>query len=109
RVAGKDAFLAGDAAGHQRGILVGDLFEGVDHVEVDVPGQEVFPDALSDVRVDLVLVEDPRLFVFLEYRAVGIDDPNLDLRVALFQVPACARRGAAGPDADDQVSDAAVG
>ena len=47
--------------------------------KVDVLRQEVLADALGDVRVDLVLVEDAGLLVLLEHRAVGVDAPHLDL------------------------------
>jgi hypothetical protein len=72
-------------------------------------GQEVLADALRDVRVDLVLVEDARLLVLLEDRAVGVDAPDLDGRVALLEVAAGAADRAAGADADHEVRDAAVG
>ena len=108
-VAGEDALLAGDPARHQRGILVGDLLEVVDDAEVDVLRQEVLADAFGDVGVDLVLVEDPGLLVLLEHRAVGVDAPDLDRRVALLQIAAGAGDGAAGADADDEVGDPAVG
>ena len=81
----------------------------VDDAEVHVLRQEVFPDALGDVRVDLVLVEDARLFVFLEHGPVGVDAPDFDLGVAFLQVPADAADRAAGADADDEVRDSAVG
>ncbi len=82
RVAGEDAFLARDAAGHDRRVAVGDLLEVIDQAEVDVLRQEVLADAFGDVRIDLVLVEDAGLLVFLEDRSVGVDAPRLDRRLA---------------------------
>jgi hypothetical protein len=67
--------------------------------------QEVLADPFGDVRVDLVLVEDAGLLVFLEHRSVGVDPPHLDRRVLLFQIATRARRGAARADADDEMGE----
>ena len=109
RVAGEDAFFARDAPRHHRGVLVGHLLEVIDDVEVDVLRQEVLADALGDVRVDLVLVEDAGLLVFLEHRPVGVDAPHLDRGIPFLQIAADAADRAAGADADDEVRDRAVG
>ena len=81
----------------------------IDDGEVDVLRQEVLADALGDVRIDLVLVEDAGLLVFLEHRSVRVDAPDLDLRIALLEVAPDARRRAAGAHADHEMRDAAVG
>src|SRR5207253_667816 len=60
-------------------------------------------------RIDLVLVEDAGLFVFLEHRAVGINAPHLDARVLLLEIPPNAADGAAGADAADKVRNRTVG
>jgi DNA-directed RNA polymerase subunit beta len=86
----EDAFLARDAPRHHGGVLVGDLLEVIDDREVHILGQEILPDPLCDVWVDLVLVEDARLFVFLEHRAVRIDAPQLDGRILFFEESARA-------------------
>ena len=65
RVAREDAFLMRDAAGHQGGVLVGHLLEVIDDAEVHVLRQEVLADALGDVGIDLVLVEDAVSLYFL--------------------------------------------
>ena len=66
------------------GVAVRHLLEVIDQAEVDVLRQEVLADALGDVRIDLVLVEDAGLFVLLEDRTVGVDAPRLDRRLALL-------------------------
>jgi hypothetical protein len=62
----EDPFLAGDPARHERRVAVGDLLEVIDHREVHVLRQEVLADALGDVGIDLVLVEDAGLLYFLK-------------------------------------------
>ena len=108
RIPGEDALLTRDAAGHHGRILVGDLLEVIDDAEIHVLREEVLADALGDVGVDLVLVEDARLLVLLEHRPVGVDAPDLDLRVALLQEAADPGNGAAGSDAHDELRDAPV-
>ena len=81
----------------------------IDDREVHVARQEVLADALGHVRVDLVLVEDPRLLVLLEDGPVGIDAPHLERGVLLLQEPAHAADRAAGADADHEMRDGAVG
>ena len=109
RVAGKDPLFASDPPRHDRRVLVGHLFEVIDDIEIDVPGEEILANPFGDVGIDLVLVEDARLFVFLEHRAVGIDAPHFDFRVPLLQVPAHPGDRAARPDADDEVRHLPVG
>src|SRR5205823_7429387 len=101
--------LARDAARHHRRVLVGHFFEMIDDAEVDVLRQEVLADALRDIGIDLVFVEDAGLFVLLEDRSVGINSPDLYLWIFLFEISADAGGRSASPDADDEVSDPAVG
>ena len=108
-VPGEDPLFAGDAAGHDRRVAVGHLLEIIDDREVDVLRQEVLADAFGDVRVDLVLVEDPRLLVLLEHRPVSVDAPYLHRRLLLLEESAHAADGPAGADADHEVIDPAVG
>src|SRR5262249_30540438 len=74
-----------------------------------VPRHEMFVHAFGVVGVSLVLVEDAGLFVLLEHRPVGVDAPHFDLRFALLEVLPDARHRPPGPDADDEVCDAAAG
>jgi len=52
-------------------VLVRHLLEMIDDVEVHVLRQEILADPLGDVGIDLVFVEHPGLFVFLEDGPVG--------------------------------------
>src|SRR5262245_61111230 len=81
----------------------------VDHRKIDVPGEKVFADSLGDVGVDLVFVENARLLELLEYRAIGVDAPDLDAWVLLLEKPADTRRRAPCANADNQMGNPAVG
>ena len=96
-------------AGHDRGVAVGHLLEVIDQGEVHVLREEVLADALGDVRVDLVLVEDPGFLVLLEHRPVGVDAPGLHRGLLLLQVLGRAADGAARADAHHEVVDLAAG
>ena len=80
----------------------------VDDAEINVLGQEVFADALRHVRVDLVLVEDARLFVLLEHGPVCVMPHTLIFRVTLLEEAADPANRAAGADPYDEMRDAAV-
>ena len=62
----------------------------IDHVEVDIPRQEILADTLGNIWIDLVFVENARFLVFLEHRAVRVDAPDLNPRIPLFEIPAHA-------------------
>ena len=104
-VAGKNPFLAGNAARHDGGIAVGHLFEMVNHVEIDIGREEILADAFGDIRVDFVLVEDAGFLVFLENRTVGIDAEHLDGRILFLEILSGAADGSAGAHAYDQMGD----
>ena len=85
--------------------LVRHLLEVVDEAKINVGRKDVLPDALRDVRVDFVLVEFPSLVVFLEHRAVGVDAPNLNVRVLLLEVLGRAADRSARAHTDNEVGD----
>src|SRR5262249_33196774 len=102
-VSGEDTLFARQAARHDRRILVRHLLELIDHVEIDVLRQEILTDALGNVGIDLVLVEDAGLLELLEHRAVGVDAPHFNARVPLFEIPPDAADGSARSDADHKM------
>ena len=63
----------------------------------------------GDVRIDLVLVEDAGLLVFLEHRAVGVDAPHLMAGFCSFRKRPAPQIVPPVPTPDDQVGDASVG
>src|SRR5690606_22358634 len=105
RIAGKDPFLTGEFARHQRRIFVGYFLEVIDDVEIYVLGEEIFADTFGDVRIDLVLIENAGLLVFFENRPIRIDTPHHDVWILLFEVPAGPADGAPRAYTRNQVGD----
>ena len=93
RGADQDALLARDAARGCERLAVGDAYPAVDHVAVERRRPEVLADALDEIRVHLLARVD-------RADRVGADD--LQAGLALLEIVARARDGAAGADARDE-------
>ena len=99
RLAGQDALLARDPAGHRERVAVGDAHPAVDRGRVEGAREEVLADALGQVGSGGVARQDGAL-------GVGADDP--DGGVLGAQVVDRAADRAARPDAGHEVGHAAV-
>ena len=86
RIPQQQPLAACELASSHGAIAVGDLFESVNEAKVDVLWQNVFTNALGDVSVNLLRVKLAGLVVLFEYGTVGVDAPNLNIRVLLFKV-----------------------
>src|SRR3546814_20342925 len=81
----KSPFLQTQFAVHQSVVLVGYLFEIIDHIKINALRKKIFSDPFGNVRIDLILVENAGFFVLLEYRSITIDAPDPHFRVLFFQ------------------------
>ena len=98
-------FFFGQFSSRMGARFVRHLFKPVDQTEIDVGRQDVFANALGDVRVNFVFVEFARFVVLLEHRTVRVDAPNLNVGVLLLQVLGGATDGAPRANADHEVGD----
>ena len=103
------ALLLRKLTGGEGTILVGDLLKFIDEVEVHVGRQDVLANALGDVGVDLLFVELSRLVVLLEYGAIGVDPPNLDVGILFLEVLGRATDGTSGAYTRAKVGDHPAG
>src|SRR6185437_2743163 len=107
-VATEEAFLPGDAAGHDRGVLVRHLLELIDDLHVVVLRDEVFADPFRDVRMHLVHVELAGPKIFCEQRAVGVHGPDLYPGILFLEIHRRTCDRAAGAGGDYKVSNLTV-
>ena len=109
RAAEEHPLLARETAGHEHRLPVRDAHVVVHDVEVHVAREDVLPDPLGHVRVDLVLVELAGVEVLPVDGAEGVhaDDPHAG--VPFLEVGGGARNRAAGAGADEEVRDPLLG
>ena len=81
----------------------------VDDVKIDVFGNDVFPNAFSDVGVYLFFVKLAGLVELFQYRTVSINAPNFNFRVLLFQITTRTRNGASCAYSRNHVGDFTIG
>src|SRR3546814_1418518 len=105
----KSPFLQTQFAVHQSVVLVGYLFEIIDHIKINALRKKIFSDPFGNVRIDLILVENAGFFVLLEYRSITIDAPDPNFRVLFFQETADAANGASGPYSGNEMGNFAIG
>ena len=101
--------MLGKLSGRQGAVLVRDLFKFVDEVKINICGQDILANALSDIGIDLLFVELPRFMVLLEDGTIGVNPPNLDVRILLLEVLGRATDGTTGAHTRAKVGDHAPG
>src|SRR5690606_34051505 len=89
--------------------LICDFLEQVDHIEVDILRKEIPTDALRDIRIDLILIENTRFLIFLKDGTVGVDSPYFNVGIFLAKVFRSTRDCTAGSHTYDEVRNLSFG
>ena len=81
----------------------------VNDIEINIGGNNVFPDAFGDIRVNLGGVKLAGLMEFFQGRAIGVDAPDLNVGILRFQVASGTGYRAPCSDPGYEVGDFPVG
>src|SRR5690554_1429428 len=81
RIPQEETFHFGEFLCVNCSVFIGYFCKSVDDTEINVFGKNVFAYSFGYVGVDFILVENPGLMVFFKNAAVGINTPNLNVRI----------------------------
>jgi|GEM_PF-5017212 len=86
RISHEQALFASEPTSCEGRIFVGDFFKVVDDVKIDIARYDIFTDALGQIGVDFLRIVLTRLVIFFKHRTIGINAPDDDVGVLLFEV-----------------------